>query len=98
LGARVVKASTYAVTKTSKASNASKQIMVNDTAWLVPGLVVSGSGVAGGAVIVSIDPNGSTINVDLATTNAISGTLTFTYTGYLLLSAPNGITTQGAIT
>jgi hypothetical protein len=104
LGGRVVQPATYAVgaagptQKTGSGRSGSKQIRVNDTAWVVPGLVVSGTGIAGGSKVVSVESDGATVNLDLATTGAVSGFITFTYTGFVIISAPNGLTAQGAIT
>jgi len=98
-GGKVVQPSTYAVVKpVGSGRNGQKQIRVNDTAWVVPGLVVSGTGIAGGSKVVSVDPDGSTVLLDTNTTAAVTGAITFTYTGFILVSAPNGLATQGAIT
>ena len=98
-GGKVVQPSTYAVVKpTGSGRGGQKQVRVNDTAWVVPGLVVSGTGIAGGSKVVAVDPDGATVTLDTNLTGPVSGTVTFTYTGFILVSAPSGLVTQGAIT
>lgn len=97
LGARVVQPSTYAPTKNIMTKNGSTKIGVPNTVGLIQGLAVTGTGVGSSAVITAIDPSRNEITVDVASTASGLVTGTFTWTGFLLLSAPTGMFVQGQV-
>src|SRR6185369_15316501 len=98
--------STFAITKAtgSRSQMGPKAISVPEGnvggggGGLVVGLTVSGTGIAGGSKVTQIDTNGTTINLDTATTGPVSGNIVFTYTGFIIVNAPAGLIAQGAIT
>lgn len=96
LGARVVQPSTYAPTYTAFTRNGSPIVDVSNSAGLVPGLTVTGTGISG--TIVSIDPSQRTIKLSANATATGAITLTATWTNFLLLWVPSGAFVQGAIT
>lgn len=101
LGAVVLQAPAFAITKTNGViGSGSKSLFLPNISGLFVGQVVSGSvaGIAGGATIASIDPNGNLVTLSANCTATVTiPTVTFTYTGFELmyLQSPH---TQGAIT
>jgi len=67
------------VSKTVTGTSGQTFITVTDNSGIFAGQTVSGTGIATNAKVTSI--SGTTINLDLANTNAVSGTATFTHTG-----------------
>jgi len=80
VNARIVGASTITVAKTNSLTvGLSTLLQVSDSdGWFV-GAYLSGTGVASGATITSISPDGRTVTMSLASTAAIVGTVTATY-------------------
>jgi hypothetical protein len=72
----------------------------NSDGWFV-GAYLSGTGIAGGATVVSISPDGRTVTMSAASTAAISGSITATYnnaTVFYNVAHINRPFAQGAIT
>lgn len=67
------------ITKTITGTSGAVTIVVNNSDGLFIGQVVSGTGIASGAAIVSIA--GTTITLNLANTGTVSGSGTFAHTG-----------------
>jgi hypothetical protein len=97
LGVRVVQPSTFTLTKLGLIQIISKNIGVNGTDGLFKGLAVSGTGIAGGSTIALLGASGRDITLNNTTTAIGSPTLTFTYTGFILVFLSNPFV-QGAIT
>lgn len=97
LGVKVLRASTFTLTKVGSTFNGSTIIKVSNLDGLFIDLPVSGTGVPASSEIVTMDPSGTQFTIDNAATATGSVTITFTYTGFLLvhLNSPHG---QGAIT
>lgn len=95
LNTKVLKASTFTLTKQGTTQNGSKKIIVTNVDGLFVGLTPSGTGIAAGT-IESIDPGGLAFNNSAVSTASATVTVTFTYTGFLLvhINCPFG---QGAI-
>jgi len=100
VGTRVLQASTFTLTKTGVLApfGPLNQIQVPNVDGLFYGLAVSGTGVAGSTTITGIDPSGRVITVNNNVTAPLTTiTVTFTYTGFLLVHINNPFG-QGAIT
>lgn len=67
-------------TTTVTGSNGAKTITVGSATGLIPGMIVSGTGIATGARISSI--SGTTVTLDAANTGAVSGSGTFKHAFY----------------
>lgn len=82
LGATTLIAAAATFTKSVKTNNGSKRLEMNDVSGCYPGLAVSGTGIAGGSTIASIDPGGRfvTLSANMTATAVVTGT--FTHTGY----------------
>lgn len=68
-------------TTTISASQGDTDITVGDSSNLIPGMSISGTGIAAGSRVSEI-VDGTTITIDLAATGAVSGTGTFSYMFY----------------
>ena len=102
LNARVVIASTATVAKAGSVANAaSYQLIVPNADGWFQGIYLSGTGIAAGATVTDIAPDGRTVTMSAVTTAAVSGTVTGTYnnaTVYYNVAHINRPTAQGAIT
>lgn len=97
LGATSMRASTATRSTLGTTKSGSKTVQVRNPSGLFVGQAVSGTGVAGGSVIVGFDNDDNPILNNAATATG-SATITFTNTGFIEVAAPNGLTLQGAIT
>ena len=102
LNARVVAAATTTVAKANcTAANGSLVLAVpNSDGWFA-GAYLSGTGIAAGATVVSIDPSGRFVTMSAATTALVTGTITATYnnaTVFYNVAHLNRPFAQGAIT
>lgn len=102
LNARVVIASTTTVVKAGcTAANASRLLQVpNSEGWFI-GAYLSGTGIAAGTTVVSIDPSGRFVTLSADTTAAVNGSVTATYnnaTVFYNVAHINRPFAQGAIT
>lgn len=102
LNARVMVAGAATVAKTGcVAANASRLLTVpNDDGWFV-GVYLSGTGIAAGTTVASIDSSGRNVVLSADTTAAVSGTVTATYnnaTIFYNVAHLNQPFAQGAIT
>lgn len=80
LNARVIAAATTTVAKANCLNtNGSTTLQVpNSDGWFV-GAYLSGTGVAAGATVSAISPDGRTVTMSAASTAAVAGTVTATY-------------------
>lgn len=80
LNARVVAPATTTVVKTNcTAAAGSSQLQVqNSDGWFV-GVYLSGTGIAAGTTVVSIDPTGRFVTLSANTTAVVNGSVTATY-------------------
>lgn len=100
LSTRVLQPSTFTLTKTGVLApfGNTTQIQVPNVDGLFYGLAVSGTGIAGSTTITGIDTSGRFFTVNNAVTAPLTTvTVTFTYTGFLLVHINNPFG-QGAIT
>lgn len=102
LGARVIAAASTTVAKANCQNlNGSTALQVpNSDGWFV-GAYLSGTGVAAGATVSAISPDGRTVTMSAASTASIAGTVTATYnnaTVYYNVAYINRSFAQGAIT
>jgi hypothetical protein len=97
LNARSAAPSTTTVVKQGQAASGSTLLTVSDASGWFPGIALSGTGIAGGTTVTSVDVNNRTITLSAATTAAVNGAVTGTYTGFIVayLNRPFA---QGAIT
>lgn len=84
LGVKVLRASTFTLTKTGTTTKGSPIIQVSNVDGLFYGLVPSGTGIAAGT-ITAIDPSGRAFTDSANATASGTVTVTFTYTGFLLV-------------
>lgn len=102
LNARVAAPATTTVAKTlCTAANASRQLTVpNADGWFV-GVYLSGTGIAAGTTVVSVDPARRIVTLSADTTARVNGTVTATYnnaTIFYNVAHMNRPFAQGAIT
>lgn len=102
LNARVILASTTTVVKAAQAPSGSTKLRLlsDDSGWFI-GAYLSGTGIAAGATVVSIDPSGREVTISAATTAAVNGNVTATYnnaTIFYNVAHINRPFAQGAIT
>lgn len=102
VNARIVGASTTTVAKANCTQVGLSTILTvpNSDGWF-EGVYLSGTGVASGAMVSSISPDGRTVVMSAASTAVISGTVTATYnnaTIYYNVAHINRPFQQGAIT
>lgn len=97
LGATSLRASTATRATVANTKANSKTLQVRSPAGIFIGQAVSGTGIAGGSVVVGFDNDDNPILNNAATATG-SATITFTNTGYIEIAAPNGLILQGAIT
>lgn len=102
LNARVAAAASTTVIKTGcTAANASTLLQVpNSDGWFV-GAYLSGTGIAAGTTVVSIDPSGRFVTLSANTTALVNGSVTATYnngTVFYNVAHLNRPFAQGAIT
>lgn len=102
LNARVIAAASTTVVKTNCTSpNASLVLQVsNSDGWFV-GAYLSGTGIAAGTTVSSIDPSGRFVTLSAATTALVGGSVTATYnnaTVFYNVAHLNRSFAQGAIT
>lgn len=80
LGARVVAPATTTVAKAnSNAGQGSTMLEVTNSDGWFRGIYLSGTGIAAGTTVTNIDPSGRFVSLSLATTAAVTGTVTGTY-------------------
>jgi hypothetical protein len=80
VNSRIIAPATTTVAKTNcSASFGSKQLTVSNSDGWFTGAYLSGTGIAAGTTVTSIDPSGRFITLSLATTAAVTGTVTATY-------------------
>lgn len=102
LGGRVVIAAAATVAKTGQANSGSYQLRVNGgcDGWF-QGAYLSGTGIASGATVTDISPDGKTVTMSAVTTAAVNGTVTATYnnaTVYYNVAHINNPIAQGQTT
>jgi len=102
LNARIVAAATTTVVKANcSAANGSLVLQVpNSDGWFV-GAYLSGTGIAAGATVASIDPSGRFVTMSAAASALVSGSVTATYnnaTVFYNVAHLNRPFAQGAIT
>lgn len=102
VNARIVGASTITSAKTNCISKGITTVLTvpNSDGWFV-GAYLSGTGVGAAAIVSSISPDGRTVVMSVASTAAISGTVTATYnnaTIFYNIAHINRPFQQGAIT
>ena len=95
LGAVSIAPSSTTVVKTWKLTNGKNKAIVADTAGLVPGLALSGTGVSG--TITAIDPDQRTITMSANASASGDNSITATYTCFII-GQLNHPCLQGAIT
>lgn len=80
LNARVVGAATTTVAKAGATANSGSTVLQvpNADGWFV-GAYLSGTGIAAGTTVASIDPSGHYVTLSAATTALVNGTVTATY-------------------
>jgi hypothetical protein len=96
LGAMSVAPSTQTVVKTGVSASGDTIIYVNNTDGWFPGVALSGTNVGAG-VITFIDPLGKFVINSVASTGAVNGNVTGTFTGHIVATY-NRPFAQGAIT
>lgn len=100
--ARITVAATATVAKTNSTNNSgSKTLNVSDSAGWFAGIYLSGTGVAAGATVTDISPDGRTVLMSAVSTAAINGTVTGTYnnaTVYYNVAYINRPFAQGQVT
>lgn len=79
LNARIVAPATTTVVKAGVANAGSTQLVVRNSDGWFPGVFLSGTGVASGATVTSISPDGTIVTMSAAATAAINGNVTATY-------------------
>lgn len=80
LGGRVVAPATTTVAKAnSNAGQGSTMLEVTNSDGWFRGIYLSGTGIASGTVVTNIDPSGRFVSLSLATTAAVTGTVTGAY-------------------
>lgn len=80
VNARVVAAASTTVAKAGcTGASGSAFVDVPDTDGWFPGVYISGTGIAAGAYVVSIDPGGRRVKLSGNNTASVNGTLTATY-------------------
>lgn len=80
LGAIGVAPSSFTVAKTAVTANAgSTRLLVGNTAGWFPGVYLSGTGIAAGTTVLSIDPDGRGVTISAPTSAVVNGTVTATY-------------------
>lgn len=101
LGLRNMLPATTTVAKAGVANNGSKLLTVSSAdGWFI-GAFLSGTGIAASTLIVDIDPSGTQVTLNNATTAAVNGTVTATYnnaTIFYNVALYNRPFAQGAIT
>lgn len=101
LSARNMLPATTTVAKAGVANSGSKLLTVSGAdGWFI-GAYLSGTGIAAATTIVDIDPSGTQVTLNNATTAAVNGTVTATYnnaTVYYNVALLNRPMAQGAIT
>lgn len=102
LNARVIAPATTAVVKANAAANSGSLVLQvsNSDGWFV-GAYLSGTGIAAGTTIASIDPTGRFVTLSAATTAAVAGAVTATYNNaavFYNVAHLNRPFAQGAIT
>lgn len=102
LGARNMLAATTTVAKTNCSANSGSTRLVVSSAdgWFI-GAYLSGTGIAATTTVSDIDPSGTQVTLSLATTAAVTGTVTATYnnaTVFYNVPLINRPIAQGAIT
>jgi hypothetical protein len=95
MGAQSLAPSTTTVVYTANLTNASPKITLSKVDGVFPGLAVSGTGVSG--TVSTLDPNSRDVYLSANNTAAGSSTVTFTYTGFIVMQL-NRCNLQGAIT
>lgn len=102
LKSKVVAAATTTVAKANCiAANASRRLLCPETEGWFIGAYLSGTGIAAGTTVVSIDPDNRTVTLSADTTAQVAGTVTATYnnaTVYYNIVHFNRPFAQGAIT
>lgn len=101
LNARVVIAATQTVAKVGFANSGSTRLQVPSSDGWFAGLFLSGTGIAAATTITDIDPSGTVVTLNNATTAAVNGTVTGTYnnaTIFYNVAHINRPFAQGAIT
>lgn len=102
LSARVYAPATTTVAKANCiAGQGSQQLQVTNTDGWFRGAYLSGTGIAAGTTVTSIDPSGRSVSISLATTAAVTGTVTATYnnaTVFYNVAYLNRAFAQGQIT
>lgn len=79
LGARSILAAAATIVKLGNANSGSKLLQVNgDAGWFI-GAYLSGTGIAASTVIVDIDPSGTQVTLNNATTALVNSNVTATY-------------------
>lgn len=93
-GATTILPATTTVAKTGcKGNSGDFNITIpNAEGWFI-GAVLTGTGVGASALITNVSPDGRTVTVSVANSAAVTGTVTATYTGYImgLISRPAGL-------
>lgn len=80
LGGRSVAAATTTVVKANAtAQNASTRLTVGNSDGWFPGIYLSGTGIAAGTTVVSVDPSGRFVTLSAPTTAQVNGNVTGTY-------------------
>lgn len=102
LGGRVILAAAATVARSATANAGSYQLKVvgGVDGWF-QGIYLSGTGIAAGATVTDISPDGKTVTMSAVTTAAVNGTVTGTYnnaTVYYNVAYINNPIAQGAIT
>lgn len=101
LGLRNMLPATTTVAKAGVANSGSKLLTVSSAdGWFI-GAYLSGTGIAASTSIVDIDPSGTQVTLNNATTAAVNGTVTATYnnaTIFYNVAIMNRPHAQGAIT
>ena len=82
LNATITVAGTGAFTRTVRTRNGRPQVEINDVSGLFPGMAISGTGIPGGATVLTIDNAGNAFNLSANATASASVTGTFTHTGF----------------
>lgn len=102
LNARVIQAATATVVKANvQAASGSTVLQVSNSDGWFPGVFLSGTGIAALTRVTTISPDGRTVNVSVATTAQVNGSVTATYnnaTIFYNVAHLNRPFAQGAIT
>lgn len=102
LNARILAAGTTTVVKANSTAQSGTTVLQvpNSDGWFV-GVYLSGTGIAAGTTVSSIDPSGRFVTLSAATTAAVAGSVTATYnngTVFYNVAHLNRPFAQGAIT